>query len=135
MILTGLYRLALNLAEQIKAHADQAPYSHVTGQLREMAAKKLKNVEILRDSLLRLGAAVEGFQPEIRSGKNHWERIIRDLEAQKAFEGLLRDHASLLAEREPELSRLFIDIVNSERPHRETLLQLVMRADPQASLT
>jgi hypothetical protein len=100
-----------------------------------VAAKKQKNVEILRDSLLSLGAAVQGFQTEIESGKNHWERMTKDLEAQKAFEGVLRDHASLLAPRDPELSRLLIDMVNSERPHKETLFQLVMRADPQASLT
>jgi hypothetical protein len=135
MIFTGLYRQAANLAEQIRVHADYAPYAHVASQLREMAAKKQKNVEVLRDSLLTLGAGVPGFQPEIQSGRNHWERMTKDLEAQKAFEGALQDHASLLAERAPELSRLLIGIVNSERPHKETLFQFVMRADPQASLT
>ncbi|MGH7832447.1 MAG: hypothetical protein ACREQK_02285 [Candidatus Binatia bacterium] len=135
MILTGLYRQAFNLAEQIRVHADQAPYAHIASQLREMAVKKQKNVEVLRDRLVSLGAEVQRFQPGIQSGRNHWERMTKDLETQKAFEGALRDHASLLAERAPELSRLLIGIANSERPHKETLFQFVMRADPQASLS
>jgi hypothetical protein len=134
-ILTSFCRQALNLAEQIRVHADQAPYAHIASQLREMAANKQKNVEVLKDSLLRLGAGLQGLQPEIQSGRNHWERMTKDLETQKAFEGALRDHASLLAEQAPDLSRLLVGIANSERPHKETLFQFVMRADPQASLT
>lgn len=133
-ILAGLYREALSLAEQIRVHADQAPYPHIAGQLREMALKKRKNAEVLKESLLGLDAVPE-FQPEIESGGNHWERMTKDLERQKALEGDLRDHASLLADQAPELSRLLIGMLQSERPHKETLFQFVMRADPQASLT
>jgi hypothetical protein len=134
-ILAGLYREALSLAEQIRAHADQAPYPQIAAQLREMALKKRSNVEVLTQSLLGLGASVEDFQPEIESGGNHWERMTKDLERQKALEGALRDHATFFADQAPELSRLLVGMLHSERPHKEALFQFVMRADPQASLT
>jgi hypothetical protein len=61
--------------------------------------------------------------------------MVRDLEDQKAFETNLLDQAVSLASDAPEISNLLREIALAQVSHKETLLDLVARADPQADLT
>ena len=126
------YRDLRRLAEQIGAHAERAPYPHVAQRLRQIAYEKQKNSTLLKEKILSLGYESEGSQPIIKSGKNHWDRMVQDLEDQKALENSFLEQAVRLADEVPEISNLLRRVVAAQLPHKEILLDLVARADPQA---
>ncbi|MFQ5683812.1 MAG: hypothetical protein ACE5HC_11135 [Candidatus Binatia bacterium] len=123
------------LVEQIDAHAGDAPYPHVAQRLRQMALQKQKNVNLISETILRLHGTVEKPSAGIKSGKNHWERIRRDIEDQKAIESNLLESSALLAEQAPEIGTFLRSILATEARHKEALVDLIMRADPQADQT
>jgi hypothetical protein len=134
-ILMESYRDLCSLAEQISRHADRAPYPHVARLLRRIAQEKRSSADLLRDKLLGAGTTLEDIALEIRSGKNHWERITQDLNDHRALEARLLERAALINERAPETAELLGQIAASQRPHTEVLLDLIARADPQAEQT
>jgi hypothetical protein len=123
----------MRLAGQIEAHAKQAPYPHVARSLEDLVLEKRNSVELLNTEILNLGcnpSPTPQFDP--RSGKNHWERISRDVEDQKVLLGNLLESSARLAEEASQSAELLKRIATVEHSHRETLIQLLMRADPQA---
>ena len=125
----------LRLAEQIHAHAQTAPYPHVAQSLRQIALEKRKSANILRETIFNLGGRLDEPQLNLKSGKNHWERISQDIEDQRALESRFLQQSVRLAEEAPEISDLLKRIVAAEALHKEILMDLVMRADPQADQT
>jgi len=123
------------LAEQIEAHSAQAPYPQLSTRLREIAFEKQKTVDFLKKELSRLGHDFGQPQRMIQSGKNHWERMGQDVEDQKLLEDNLLVNAARLAESAPEISALLRRIVSEQRSHAGTLLDMLVRADPQAHQT
>ena len=130
--LKNSYRGLCDLAKQLDEHAEKAPYPQVAARLRQMAAEKRANAGRVRQSILKLGAAVEESPREVKSAMNHWERVVQDLHDQKNLETKLFDQATLLTEETPELAELLRDIATAQHPHTDALLDLVARADPQA---
>jgi hypothetical protein len=126
------YHDLCRLAEQIHSHAERAPYPHVANRLRQIATEKRVSASALREKILNLGGRAEEPKLNLKSGKNHWERMVRDLEDQKALENDLSERAFRLAEEAPELSDLLKEIVAVQLPHKDALLDLIARADPQA---
>ena len=134
-LLKSGYRRLCALARQLEIHAEKAPYPQVAARLRQMAAEKRASADRLRQSVLKFGTTLEETPCEVRSARNHWERVVQDLQDQKNLETKLFDQATLLAEETPELAELLRDIAASQHPHTDTLLDLVARADPQADQT
>lgn len=130
--LKASYHDLSRLAEQIHSHAEKARYPHVAERLRQIAAEKRTAANTLKVKILSLGGALEAPQFDLRSGQNHWERMVRDLEDQRTLETSCLARAARLAEEAPELSDLLKKIVAEQAPHKEILLDLVARADPQA---
>jgi len=85
--------------------------------------------------LLALGGNATEPQNTVRSGRNHWERLQVDLEDQRKVENLILDHTVFLADDAPEVSEFLREIASAEIPIKDALIDLVMRADPQAHLT
>lgn len=131
-ILRADYHDLQRLAAQIGAHAERAPYPHVAQRLRQIAYEKQKSSTLLKEKILSLGYESEGAQPVIKSGKNHWDRMVQDLEDQKTLENFFLQQAVRLADEVPEISDLLRRVVAAQLPHKEILLDLVARADPQA---
>lgn len=134
-ILRLSYHDLARLAQQIDAHAGQAPYPHVAERLRRIASEKRERAEALRKKFLSLGGRPDDGFGEIRLGRNHWERINRDVEDQKRLESQFLQRAPLVAENAPEVASLLQEIVASELLHKEILVDLSARADPQAHQT
>lgn len=126
------YRYLRRLTEQIKAHAERAPYPHVAARLRQIAAEKERAIGVLREKILGMAGDLQESRAAPKSGKNHWERMVQDLEDQKSLEAFLLERATLLADDAPEIGDLLSRIAADQTPHREILLDLVARADPQA---
>ena len=123
------------LAEQIFTHAQKAPYPAVAQKLEQLSHEKKESAHRLREKILGLGAKVEEALGELRSGKNHWARIAQDLGDQRELQERLVADASRLAIENPEISDLLRHIEAREVAHREVLMDLLARADPQANLT
>lgn len=134
-ILKADYHDLRRLAEQISNHAEKAPYPHVTQRLRQIASEKRNSTSILKEKLLSLGGGLEEFPLDLKSGKNHWERMVQDLQDQKALETSFFERTMRLADEAPEISDFLRKVVDAQLPHKEALLDLVARADPQAELS
>jgi len=133
--LTSGYRDLRRLTEQIKAHAERAPYPHVAERLRRIASEKQRAVGVLKERILAMGYDFEEPHTAPKSGKNHWERMVQDLKDQKSLEAFLLERATLLADDAPEIGDLLSRIAADQGAHRDILLDLVARADPQAEQT
>ncbi len=120
------------LAEQIHTHAEMAPYPNIAQRLRQIAMEKRETVNTMKEKISGLLVPIDESQLNLRSGKNHWERMVRDLEDQKTLENKLVIRAASLADEAPELSDLLKGIKAGQLSHKDTLLDLVVRADPQA---
>jgi len=129
------YRYLRRLTEQIKAHAERAPYPHVAERLRRIASEKQRAVGVLKERILAMGYDFEEPHTAPKSGKNHWERMVQDLKDQKSLEAFLLERATLLADDAPEIGDLLSRIAADQGAHRDILLDLVARADPQAEQT
>jgi len=123
------------LARQIEAHSAQAPYPHLAKRLQEIALEKQKMVDFLKEELSHLGKDFGQPQSTIKSGKNHWERMRQDVEDQKSLEANLLMHAAHLAESAPKISDLLKNIASQQSAHSDILLNMLIRADPQANQT
>jgi len=126
------YHDQLRLAGQIQAHAEKAPYPHVAQRLRQIAREKRQHADLLKEKILSLGGRLDEPSLELRPGKNHWQRMTRDLEDQRELETRFREQATRWLEAAPEISELLEGIAAAEALHKETLLDLIARADPQA---
>lgn len=130
-----VYQQNSRLAEQIKSHAELAPYPQVAERLRQIADEKRdignRLRKIMEDSH---GSIREPAQP-LAVGKNHWQRLIHDLEDQRKLDDLVTQYEFTLIPQIPGGSQLFDDIKRTHDRHRQSLIRLVAVADPQASQT
>jgi hypothetical protein len=133
--LTLVYNQLLQLAAQIEAHAEIAPYPHVTLRLRTVAAEKRESAQQLRNLIERRGASVR--EPGVIAvvAKNHWERVRRDLADQKTLENFLALSEPRLSAEDPEVAEFLLRLMAAQVPHRDALAALIAVADPQATQT
>ncbi len=134
-ILIKDYSLLVRLARQIHAHADGAPYPYIAKRLKEIAAEKESEAQTLKERILQMGGQPGLGGQEIRSGKNHWARMVLDAEDEKDLEDRFLDDALRIGSEAPELSDLLRKLVFSKAFHRDELQDLIAKADPQAALS
>jgi hypothetical protein len=134
-VLQLAHQRILQLANQIESHAELAPYPHVAERLRQIVDEK-------RDSANRLKEIIEDLHGSIREGsqlpaigKNHWQRLIRDLEDQRALDDLLSRHGFTLIRQLPEVAVFLRELERMHEAHTRSLTQLIALADPQANQT
>ena len=87
-VLQLIHQRILQLAQQIESHAELAPYPQVAERLRQIADDKRHRQPFERNHRNLHGSIKERSQPPAQA-KNHWQRLIRDLEDQKALDDLL----------------------------------------------
>lgn len=126
------YDELLRLAQQIESHAEKAPYPHVAEKLRRIAREKRELAGSMKEKLAAWERNAGEPASAVKSGKNHWERMVLDLDDQKALEEGLIQLGDAVAEHDPQLSRMLRDIAVAQNPHKEDFLDLIARADPQA---
>ena len=134
-ILEESYRDLCSLTRQLDSHAERAPYPHVARRLRQMAEEAGSSANLLRDKILSSGKRIEEIPGGVKSGKNHWERMAQDLSDEREIETRFLERAALVDEAAPEAAELLRQIAASRRPHIDALLDLIVRADPQAEQT
>jgi len=134
-VLLAVYQRISGLAEQIESHAELAPYPHMVQRLRQIAQKKYE----LADRLKRIIETVHGAMPKgsrpPATGKNHWRRLIRDLEDQRELDNLLARFEFTIIREVPGMSDFLDRVRILHNRHRKALIELIAVSDPQASQT
>jgi len=126
------YHHLRRLARQIEAHAESAPYPYITERLKQIALEKDKEAGVLSERIITLGGQPKEVELDLHSGKNHWARMVKDIEDEKELENRLLDDALRLGSEAPEISDLLRQLVAGKAFHREALQDIVVKADPQA---
>lgn len=123
----------VRLARQLEAHAEVAPYPQVAERLRQLSDDEGRNAGFLAERLMRLGRqpsnAVRG---ELRTGRNSWERMVRDSED---YRGLLRHLSQLWVRWDDESiedAAVIRTVLDAATRNRDAVNDLVARADPHA---
>jgi hypothetical protein len=133
-VLSRLYNHLTNLAHQLDKHAESAPYPHVSDQLHRLANEKRQSAALVKDKIESLRGWVKENSAELASGRNHWERVTKDLKDQKNLEDFLLVQEARLV-HSPDLAELLRRLAVGEQAHRKILEEMAARADPQAHQT
>ena len=126
------YHRLRRLARQIEAHAESAPYPYITERLKQIALEKDKEAGALNERIIKLGGQPKEVELDLHSGKNHWARMVKDIEDEKELENRFLEDALRLGSEAPEISDLLHQLIAGKAFHREALQDLVVKADPQA---
>jgi len=134
-VLIAIHHRISTVAGQIRSHADNAPYCQVAVQLRRIASEKQADADELKKCIESYGTRTRQRRKFSVSGKNHWQRMTRDLREQKVLDDFLQQQETRLAAGEPEIAQLIAQLRSHQDQHRKTLTTLVALADPQATQT
>jgi hypothetical protein len=134
-VLQLMYQRTTRLADQIESHAELSPYPQVAERLNRIASEK-------RDLANRLKGIINSINGTLREraripahGKNHWQRLILDLEDQRALDDLLARYEFTLVRQVPGAADFVGHMQKIHDVHRRSLTQLIAVADPQATQT
>jgi hypothetical protein len=131
-----IYQRICQLAQQIESHAELAPYPQVTERLRRIAGEKWDIANRLKEFIEPDHASLTDKQLQLSvTGKNHWQRLVRDLEDQRKLDDLLSQYEFPLTRQFPQLSGFLRELKAVHEAHRRSLAQLTATADPQATQT
>jgi hypothetical protein len=131
-----IYQENSRLAEQIESHAELAPYPQVAQRLRRIADEKRDIGERLRKIAEDLHGSIRAAAQRPATGKNHWQRLIRDLEDQRALNDLLDQYEfTLIPAQIPGGSEFLDEMKRIQDRHGQSLIRLIAVADPQANQT
>lgn len=130
-----VYQKNAQLAEQIESHAELAPYPQVAEQLRRIADEKRDLGNRLRKIIEDLHGSTREAPQSPAIGKNHWQRLIRDLEEQRKLDDIVARYEFTLIPQISGGSEFFDELKRAHDRHRQSLIRLIALADPQASQT
>jgi rubrerythrin len=134
-VLQLIYQRILQLAQQIESHAELGPYPQVAERLRQIAHEKRDIGKRLKKIIETLHGSIKEGSQRPATGKNHWQRLIRDLEDQKALDDLVSRYEFTLARQAPEVAVFLRELKRIHETHSRSLTQLIAVADPQANQT
>ncbi|MBI3303995.1 MAG: hypothetical protein HYZ72_18165 [Deltaproteobacteria bacterium] len=130
--LLASYAEEARLARQIHAHADQAPHQAGAQRLRAVAEEQDRVVRLLGDKIAVLGGTGRDNTGTLETGKNHWTRVVQDIEENHALE---RHYNKQMAYWDPDLpdaAELFHALDQEKIRINALLRDIALRADPHA---
>jgi rubrerythrin len=134
-VLLAVYQRMSRLAAQIESHAELAPYPHVAERLHQIAREEHEIANRLKRIVGTLHGSIRERSLPPATGKNHWQRLIRDLEDQRDVDNILAQYEFTLIPQIPDTADLLHQIKSTHSLHRLSLQELIAVADPQASQT
>jgi len=115
---------------QLTQDAEGMSYPQFRERLLRIAAEEQAHVTWLRDRLRALGGEIPAVSLPPKGTKNAWQALLMDLEEEKrSYAGLLE--AMHAAEQDyPEIAEGLRRIRGEEQRHREELLDMLVKSDP-----
>jgi bacterioferritin (cytochrome b1) len=117
---------------QFQSHARQMCYPQFRDKLLDIAKEEEKHAEWLKHRIISLAGEVPRvtFAPE--QGVNSWEKLRLDIAAEKHCIGELEDQLLKLEGIDAQTVKILRQILEDEKKHREDMIAMMMRSDPQA---
>ena len=130
--LVGDYRVEVEAAAHLRAHAEQAPYRQARETLLRLADAEDQHAALLRKLIDTLGATVPDVAPTIPSGLNHWGRMADAFERADEKRRRLLEQSIHWDVDHPEIAAALARLAREETGNRRLLEELVTRADSLA---
>jgi hypothetical protein len=126
------YREEARLARQLRAHADRSPHQAGRQWLRTAAAAQDRILQFLRDKIEALGGTPVDEIGLVKEGKNHWARVVHDLEDNHALERRYNEQVIYWDPDVPDAASFFLTLQQEKLRLNAMLREIVVRADPHA---
>lgn len=115
---------------QFTQHAERMHYPEFRERLLRIAAEEQAHVTWLRDKLLALGGEIPAVSIPPKGAKNAWQALLTDLEEEKRSYVDLIEAMHIAEQDDPEIAAGLQRIREEEQQHREELLEMLMKSDP-----
>ncbi len=126
------YGAEVRLARQIREHADQAPHQAGAQALRALAQEQDRLAQLLHDEIVALGGEISDQVAPTRGGKNHWARVVHDLEESQALGRHYNEQAIAWDPELPDVVTLYRTLEQGKNRINALLRDIALRADPHA---
>jgi hypothetical protein len=130
--LLASYRHEARLARQIRAHADRSPHQAGVQELRAAADVQDRLVQLLYDEIVALDGTPSDETGLVKEGKNHWARVVHDLEDNQALERHYNEQVMYWDPDVPQAASLFLTLQKGKERLNVMLRDIAIRADPHA---
>jgi hypothetical protein len=130
--LRASYREEIRLTQQIRAHAEQSPHQAGAQELRAVADGQEQIVQLLREYITARGGEVQDNVGLLKTGKNHWARVVHDLNDSQALERRYIEQAIDWDPEVPDAAAFFYNLAQQKSRLNALLRDVALRADPHA---
>lgn len=113
-------------------HAEQMYYSHLREQLLKIVEEEQSHVRWLGEKIRLLGGEVPQLSLPLTRGVNTWENLRRDLEEERKDESTFLNGLRIAERLDHEIAEGLIRLRSEEQKHREQLLNLLQKSEPDA---
>lgn len=126
------HRAESHLVRQLRAHAELSPHQAGKDQLRAAADEQKAITQRLSDKVAELGGeCVEEDMPPT-TGRNHWDRVVQDLEESQALAQRYNEQAIFWDPDLPDATQFFLALERDKKRLNAFLRDVALRADPHA---
>ncbi len=121
---------------QFQQHAEKMTYPQFRKRLLRMAEEEQSHVEWLRNKIRALGGEPPEPMLPLTAGKNSWECLLADAEDEGRDSSVTYGSIYTLAEEaDLGIAEGLRRIYQDEARHRQEILDMLMKSDPQAGLS
>jgi rubrerythrin len=129
-LLRGAYLEEAQDVAQFTQDAERMSYPQFRERLLRIAAEEQAHVTWLRDKLRALGGTIPAVSLPPKDVKNAWQALVMDLEEEKRSYADLLEAMHTAEQDNPEIAEGLRRIREEERRHREELLDMLVKSDP-----
>jgi rubrerythrin len=113
-------------------HAEQIYYPHVRERLLKIVNEEQSHVQWLEKKIRFLGGEIPEPSPALTRGMNTWENLRRDVEEEKKDDSEFLKGIRLAERLDREIAEGLTRLRAEEQKHREELLSLLQKSEPDA---
>jgi aconitate hydratase len=129
-ILAEDYAAEIRFARQLAQHANRlSRYPAHRARLLAVAAREEEHARWLREAIERLGGRPPERVPSPPDARTNWERLVDDLEAEKAALEKYLDDAYAVERDRPDIAALLLRIRAEEAAHRSEIATILARSE------
>lgn len=131
--LVSHHRAESGLVRQLRAHAELSPHQAGKEQLRAAADEQHAIAQRISEKVAELGGECseeENVTP--KTGRNHWDRVVQDLEESQALTQRYNEQAIYWDPDLPDATQFFLALERDKKRLNALLRDIALRADPHA---
>ena len=129
-ILAEDYAAEVRLARELAEHAKRlSRFPDARSRLLEIAAREEEHARWLREAIERLGGTPPARVLSPVDARTNWERLVADLEAEKAALDRYLEDAYAVERDHPEVAALLLRIRQEEEAHQREIARILARSE------